>query len=92
MSIAFKRRHVIEFCLGLYQSRTGKYKLGRSRLPHRIQEFLLGIFKDGHLTELLMTKYGFAAWLRQECAFGNGDTPDAFGALCKERIFGRNVT
>lgn len=47
------------------------------------------MFEEGHLTESLMVKYGFAAWLRQECAFGNalvGDAPEAFAALCKTQI------
>lgn len=90
MSIACRRRHVVEFCLGLYRSRTGKYKSGRSQLPRRVREFLVKIFEQGHLTKSVVMRYGFGAWLRQECAFDNalvGDTPEAFSALCKEQIF-----
>jgi len=91
--MAFRRRHVVEFCLGLYRSRTGKYKSGRSQLPRRVREFLLKIFEQGHLTESIVMRYGFGAWLRQECAFGNAlveDTPGAFTALCRKQIFEHN--
>lgn len=94
VSIAFRRRHVVEFCLGLYRSRTGKYKLGRSQLPRRVREFLVKMFEQGHLTESMVTRYGFGAWLRQECAFGNAffeDTHGAFTALCRKQIFGDNT-
>jgi len=37
--VVFRRRHVVEFCLGLYRARTGTYKQGRSRLGVKIQKF-----------------------------------------------------
>lgn len=67
----------MEFCLGLYRSRTGRYKSGRSQLPRKIREFLVRVLEQDYLTESLVARYGFGAWLRQEVAFGdglNGDT------------------
>lgn len=67
---------MIEFCLGLYRARTGTYKLGRSRLPSKIQGFLSKIFAEGYLAESVVIKYGFGAWLRQEYAFDDGIAGD----------------
>jgi hypothetical protein len=88
------RRHVIEFCLGLYRSRTGKYKLGGSQLPNKIQGFLAKIFAEEHLTETIVVKYGFGGWLRQEYALGDGvvgDTRKKFEESYEKHALGRNT-
>jgi hypothetical protein len=85
------RRHVIEFCFGLYRARTGRYKSGRSQLPRKIREFLEKLFAKGYMTESLRRSYGLGAWVRQESAFGDvmmEDTYKEFIALCKQEILG----
>ena len=74
---------MIEFVLGLYRARTGKYKSSKSQLPQKILVFLDKMFADGYLTELLLEKHGFGAWFKQEFAYNRtpGRTPPNWAAL-----------
>jgi hypothetical protein len=81
----YKRRHLLEFFLGLNRARTGKYKTGRSHIPKKIQAFLSKLFEVGYLTQSLNSEHGFGAWVRQELAFG--DMPSTEGGEHLTRIW-----
>ena len=61
----------MEFFLGLSRARTGRYKMGRSRIPKKIRAFFSRLFEVGYLSQSLSSEHGFGAWVRQELAFGN---------------------
>lgn len=83
----YKRRHILEFFLGLDRARTGRYKHGRSRIPRKIKVFFEKLFKVGYLTESLISEYGLGAWLRQELAFGiPSDETEHFAQLARKQL------
>jgi hypothetical protein len=83
--MVFKRRHIVEFCLGLYHARTGQYKQGKSRLGPKIQKFFAELYNKRVLTKSMIAEYGLGGWLKQECAFGDmcGDTDLEFTSFQK---------
>lgn len=76
----------MEFCLGLYRARTGRYKVGKSRLPGKIEELLKKMFEDDHLKEALKIRHAIGAWIRQETAFSMDDTHKRFVDLCRQQM------
>jgi hypothetical protein len=71
----------VEFCLGLYHSRTGRHKSGRSQLPRKIQELFTSMCSVGYLTTALKSEYGLGAFLRGESAFGEKLGGDFQGSM-----------
>jgi hypothetical protein len=75
----YKRRHILEFFLGLDRARTGRYKTGKSRMSKKIRAFFTKSIEVGYLTESLISEYGLGAWIRQELAFGGIPSDETTG-------------